>query len=585
MAQEKPQFKWRIAEVWLEPDAKELFTHGGSMLTWETMLDTKPDSPLGRYVAQLREWGFNGVAMFGAPESNPEATRSFSNFLKNHGIGLFIRREWNETEEGKSWPPTKTDARPRRSPQLSPYDDEVVAYWEERVRKDYEMIPDLAGYRMNGTEFYFINGAPWMGAGEVFKTKTGRECARDAIRLVAGILAKHGGTLFWESCQDDPSGQRQEFHYFRDMTGEIPENAFILIKRYYWDFHPRWPRHPLYDVISVDADGRSPYMTSIQQPGEYCGVSDFPWCTVEDFSAAFRDMIASGQQGIWVMSLPNPDGWDHPLNLVNWYAIERFIEDPLADPAAVKGGWARESFGGEAAPVVLSVLDRVTEAARGMYEFDALWTANHSRFPTLEHLDSRLCGPYRKTPRMTGMMGLILPLDMYSPEESAKIRANPQSRMVFNQYPITPILKAEAMAQKEGAVRSMQEAISLWKSLSGKIEEGPYQRILTGLEGNMNDTIIFRYMMDLYMDWKLGVLTESKLDATLQACRGVKGIVVPDPLDPDPPKVTIVAPASLKTFAEQLRQELRQPWIEKYWRQHPLGSGVTDPIVYPEKKA
>ena len=577
--------KWRIAEVWLDPDAKELFTHGGSMLTWETMLDAGPDSPLGRYVAQLREWGFNGVAMFGAPESNPEATRSFCRSLKKHGIGLFIRREWNETEEGRSWPPTKTDARPRRSRLLSPYEEDVRAYWEQRVRTDCELIPDLAGYRMNGTEFYFINGAPWMGEGPVFNTKTGRECVRDAIRLVAGILGRYGGTLFWESCQDDPAGQRQELHYFRDMTREIPENAFILMKRYYWDFHPRWPRHPLYDVITKDRHGRSPYVTSIQQPGEYCGVHDFPWCQVEDFSAAFRDALATGQQGIWVMSLPDPDGWDHPLNMVNWYAIQRFICDPLADPAKVKHQWAEDCFGTEAALVVVNVLDKVTEAARGMYEFDALWTANHSRFPTLEHLDSRVCGPYRKTPRMTGMIGLILPLDMYSSEQAAKIRANPQSRMVVNQYPMTPTLKAEAMAQKDGAVRSMEEAITLWRGLAGKIDEQPYDRILAGLEGNLNDTIAFRHMMDLFMDWKLGVLTESRIDAALDACCGRKGIVVPDPLDPDPPKVTIVKPASLKTFAEQLRQELQEPWIEQYWREHPIGSGVLEPIEYPEEDA
>ena len=185
--------------------------------------------------------------------------------------------------------------------------------------------------------------------------------------------------------------------------------------------------------------------------------------------------------------------------------------------------------------------------------------------------------------RMTGMMGWILPTDMYPPERAAEIRSNPQTRMVFNQYPITPKLKAEAMAQKEGAVRSMEESIAIWKGLAGKIDRIQYTKILVGLEGNLNDTIFFRHMMDLYMDWKLGVLTELRIDEVLDSCRGMKGIIVPDPLDPDPQQVTIINPASsLKTFAEDLRRDLREPWVETHWVKHSLGAGVIEPTKDPE---
>ena len=282
------------------------------------------------------------------------------------------------------------------------------------------------------------------------------------------------------------------------------------------------------------------------------------------------------------MALPQGDEWDHPLNLVNWYALQQLMVDPSAEPEALKLQWAQQRYGDDVAATVVDVLDRVTEAARGMYEFDALWTANHSRFPTLDHLDCRVCGPYRCTPRMTRMMGLNLPLDMYSPEREAEIRRDSGSRMVFNQLPITPELKAEAMAQKDRAVAAMEEAVLLWKSLTGKIEEPAHGNVRAGLEGNLNDTIAFRHMMDIYMDWKLGVLTEAKIDAALEACGGRRGIVVPDPVDPDPPKVTIVKPASLKTFGEQLRRELREPWIEEHLRKNPHGVGVVDPIEYAQ---
>ena len=66
----------------------------------------------------------------------------------------------------------------------------------------------------------------------------------------------------------------------------------------------------------------------------------------------------------------------------------------------------RKNSAGDAASTVIKVIDTVTEScAEGMYEFDALWTGNHSRFPTLEYLDSHVCGPYREVKRIKGMMG------------------------------------------------------------------------------------------------------------------------------------------------------------------------------------
>ena len=114
----------------------------------------------------------------------------------------------------------------------------------------------------------------------------------------------------------------------------------------------------------------------------------------------------------------------------------------------------------------------------------------------------------------------------------------------------------------------------LWRSLAGKIDETAYQKILAGLEGNLADAQIFRYEMELVMDWKLGVLTEAKIDAVLAACRDLRGIVVPDPLTEQPTAVWPNDPASLKTVAEQLRRALRQPWVEAFWQVNSAGTGT-----------
>ena len=144
--------------------------------------------------------------------------------------------------------------------------------------------------------------------------------------------------------------------------------------------------------------------------------------------------------------------------------------------------------------------------------------------------------------------------------------------MVFNRVAITPELKDQAMLQKQGAVKAMQTVVDLWNGLYGKIDVETHEKVLVGLQGNRDDTIIFGHVMELYMDWKLGTLTEAKIDAVLSACIGLRGVIVPDPLTLEPEEATPSRdPVSLKTFAEELRRELHEPWVEAYWEENPRG--------------
>jgi hypothetical protein len=171
-------------------------------------------------------------------------------------------------------------------------------------------------------------------------------------------------------------------------------------------------------------------------------------------------------------------------------------------------------------------------------------------------------------------MGLALPLDMYGPDRAAEIRADPRTRMVFNQAPITQALAADAMTQKNAAVTLIEEAILRWHSLEGTIAEGPYKRVLAGLEANLADATVFRWLMRLYLDWKLGLLTEDTIDEALRACADLHGAVTLEPMTDTPMPIWPNAPASFRTTAEQLRRELRAPWLEAHWRANPSGVAI-----------
>ena len=419
-------FKWRFCGLGLKAGGFDYWTDLKPHITKEDLENPEQSPVIKHRIEQLKEWGYNAMA-YGIPD------KPMADFLKKNGFSLFVQRNWNEFEGTSSRHNPRMD-RSRKSRKLCPYSEDVKEYWRNRIAEDYEKFPGLDGYcPMRGTQGYMENGAPWMCDCEECQKRTPRERTRDAICLIAGLLAEHGGTLIWETTQDDPEGMRYEGNYFKNLTGEIPENAFIMIKPFYWDFHPRWPRPPVFFSTSKDDQGKSPYMTYFQEPGEYRGMHRFPWCMVDEWSDVFRDMANMGQQGLLVGNgVYTVEYWAHPLNMVNMYAMARFMRDPYADPKAIKIVWAKEQFGEESAATVVKVVDNVTEAARGMYEFDALWTGNHSQFPTLEYLDSHLCGPYRENERIDGLMGMEFPLDMYEPEKAAEFKNNPQTRMLFN---------------------------------------------------------------------------------------------------------------------------------------------------------
>ena len=219
------QFKWRIIEPWNEPDGVNIHSPSRSFLTWEDMKKFTPGSRTVKFVQDCKKWGYNAMSLYMDPEDNIGAVRSFAEHLKKNGIGLLIRRDWTELEGKKSWPADASPVVLRTSTKLCPYSDTTKKYWGKRIAEDYKQMPDILGYRMNGTAYVFINGAPWMCDCKECKKHTERERTRDAISLVSSILAKYGGVLFWETCQDDPNGQYEESAYFDKRTGQIPENA------------------------------------------------------------------------------------------------------------------------------------------------------------------------------------------------------------------------------------------------------------------------------------------------------------------------------------------------------------------------
>ena len=584
--------EWKVLEIWHEPDHLTWDTGKPSLLQTAEMVNLSPSSRLGQFIEFIATHGYSALAVWGDPEYAPEADAGLNNYLRQHGLGMIVRRLWNEVLRGTDWrpdpsegiyhflspipkgidwpPPITPGIAPKTATLLCPYAPETREYWEFRAARDAAMVPGLTGYCFQGIETQHAptHGAPWHCGCPTCAEKFRRQRTLDGLNLLGDILGRHDMTLFWEIIQDDVVGQRLEVELFSDLNGKVRPNVVIIVKEIYFDCHIGWPEHPLYDRIERDENGRSPYITSVQLVSEYHGMGWVVFSEVERWSKLFRRMQETGQEGIWLNALVcAQEPWDHPLNRVNWYAADRYAENPEADPEAIMNDWAAETFGAEAAPVVIEVVRKNTEANMKIFYFDGGWNAYHSRMADLLYLDSRLCGPYRATDRIEGKMGMDLPVDMYLPEHAAEIKKDPSVRLAFDKVSITEELRAEMIEAKQEAVDLLNESVSLWRNLDDLIDKDIYQSVLDSLEGRRNDAIFWRVQMEMYMDYKLGQLTESRIEELLEACRDLKGVWVKDPMATEnlspPPWPDSATPA---TFANQLREELRNPRLDNLWR-------------------
>jgi len=568
------EFKWRIMDLWSELGGGVLFSNSKSILQTREMLElgtASTASGLAKFIDYIKSLGFNALSHYGNPDNCKDAIYNFSGYLKQKNIGHICRRYWNEYRRGYSWPPDFSTVRePVISEKHCPFNPEVKKFWQERIEKDIEMMPGLAGYVIAGSEYYCIQGVPWNCDCEKCQKLTRRERMIAALKLMGDLLKKYNKTFFWEAVLDDPWNMEDEVELFGNLTGLIPDNVYVIIKDTYWDFHPGWPRHSVFYTIKKDASGNSPYITSIALVGEYRGVNSVHWSMAEEWSKTFRDVKGTGQQGIWAMTIENPENYDNLLNLSNWFAVSRYFKDVNTKPDKILLEWAREEFGKDAASAVVKIIKKMTEANRKILEFRGLWTQNHSKFPSLVYLESHLCGPYKEMESIEGMLGLELPLNSYPENIAKEIKEDCNIFPVFNRIPLNEKLKNEMINEKREAIILIEECISLLDSIRNKIDKIKYDKLSDDFNKNKNDAIFWETALELYLDWKLGALTIGKIDKELEKCKGLNGTLLEEPFKRNPKPASIVSldPASLLTFADELKSELREPKLKEFLKEN-----------------
>jgi hypothetical protein len=152
-----------------------------------------------------------------------------------------------------------------------------------------------------------------------------------------------------------------------------------------WD-----PFRPANNVILTVTD--RPAMLLFDGAGEYWGQCLTPYCYPQEI-----------QQRLWHALDHNPSiealgmrvVWHHghlfaAFNEVNFYTLSRLARDPYVPIEEIWNAWATTRFGPEAAPRVISALQRTDEIANRIYYIRGVWVHNHSAIADLPYLESHV---------------------------------------------------------------------------------------------------------------------------------------------------------------------------------------------------
>jgi alpha-glucuronidase len=140
-----------------------------------------------------------------------------------------------------------------------PLNPEVQAWWKEKVKEIYDLIPDFGGFLVKANS----EGQP--GPQNFGRTHV------DGANMMAEALEPYNGIVMWRAFVYDPSDEdraKQAYNEFMPLDGQFHENVIIQVKNGPIDFQPREPFSPLFGAMK-----QTTVMPELQVTMEYLGQS------------------------------------------------------------------------------------------------------------------------------------------------------------------------------------------------------------------------------------------------------------------------------------------------------------------------
>jgi alpha-glucuronidase len=414
---------------------------------------------------------------------------------------------------------------------FDPLDSRVAEWWRRKVADIYKQVPDFGGFVVKADS-----------EGRAGPSSYGRSPA-DAANVIARALQPHGGVLFyrafvydhhldWRNLKNDRA--RAAYDIFHPLDGKFENNVVIQIKHGPIDFQVREPVSPLLGGLQHTNEA-----IELQITQEYTGQQRHLCFLVPMWKEALDFDLHAGVQATPVKDLVTgrashrPTGgfvgvanvgmdanWlAHPLAMANLYGFGRLAWNPDLSANTIVDEWTRLTFGND--PLVVRTITRMQLSSWHVYEsytgplgvgtltnivgkhYDpGPESSERNGWGQWHRADHEGIGMDRTVATGTGFIG------QYSPEVQKlyePLSACPDELLLFFHHAAyTHVLHSGKTviqhvydAHYEGA-EAAGAYVSQWKLLEGHVDDERYTDVLTRLQYQTGQAIVWR---DTINEW------------------------------------------------------------------------------------
>ncbi len=523
---EKPAMPIRWVDEWDNPDGSIERGYAGPSIFFEGGNVRQDLGPVRAYARLLASVGINGCNI-----NNVNAAPQLldDEHLKEIARIADAMRPW-----GVRVAMSVAIASPQTVGGLKTYDPldpAVKAWWTEKVKEIYKLIPDFAGFTVKADS-----------EGQPGPASFGRTPA-DAANTLASALAPLGGVVLYRAFVynhhldwRDPKADRARAAYdiFHPLDGKFAPNVIVQTKEGPIDFQAREPVSPLFGGLT-----KTNQAMEVEVTQEYTGQQRHMvylapmWKWVLDFDMRVDGATTPVKQIIEGRSFDRPlgglvavagvgqDAWlGSPLAMANLFAFGRLAWDPNLTPEEISVEWVRMTISNN--PNVVGVVAKMLMQSWPAYEnytgplgLQTLTDITGSHYgPNIESSERNGWGQWHRADRDgvgmdrtvatgTGFVG------QYQPEVARlyeSVATTPDNLLLFfHHVPYTyklhngsTVIQFLYDSHYEGAAQAT-EFVGEWASLKGRVDDGLYKDVLHRLEYQAGHAIVWRDAVTQYM--------------------------------------------------------------------------------------
>ena len=418
-----------------------------------------------------------------------------------------------------------------------PLDEGVQKWWEDTAEMIYKYIPNLGGVLVKADS----ENRP----GPFTYNRTQAEGAN----MLAKAFEPYGGLVIWRcfvyNCHVDwrdrkTDRARAAYDHFKVLDGQFAENVILQIKNGPMDFQIREAVSPLFGAMP-----NTQQMMEVQITQEYTGQQKHIcflvplWKECLDFDtyakgegSYVKDIVAGKTFGYKysglaaVVNVGDSTCWTgSPLATANLFGYGKLCWNPNLTSEEIALEWIQLTLGDDEA--VINGVKEILLTSRKTYEDYTVplgigWMVNvgHHYGPNIEGYEYSCWGTYhyadykgigvdRTMATGTGYTSQYFEPNrsMYEDRESC-----PEELLLFFHHVSYDEKLKDGRTLLQyiydvhfAGVEKVQEYVSIWQELQGKVEENYYAKVKQDLEVQMRDAIEWRDIVNTYFYRKKGI--------------------------------------------------------------------------------